>query len=332
MKNMLEPLTKALCKKLSKTIINASYQLKEMQAGSVGEVRLITGMAETDTNEKIPYKIVLKTQKQWDRQGDKDSWRREYDLYSSDLDDLFMDAIRRPARYHAEIDCFETRLWMEYIEGASAMEFTCEMYERVSMALGRFQGKLYSKPSIPLQRLSNLSKTDAFEKAYLYFKSLNGVYDYIRSADCELPRHLREMLIEIDNTADDLWKRIQKLPVVFCHRDPFVWNAFVTNDVVTYIDWDSAGWGYMGEDIVNLLADSADIENLVKNYRQCVPAYCHGFAQYADISHVSSLYIIERIIMHFGYRLVEGYMLAQSSDEKKCNLDTLQRFCEIYKH
>ena len=328
----LETLNQVLCQKFHKTIVSADYRLNEIQAGSVGEVRLITGTAETNANETIPYKIVLKIQKKWNRQGDFDSWRREYDLYSSGIEALFTDSIRRPKCYHAEINDFETRLWLEYIDGVTALDLSCEMYERVATELGRFQGMLYSRPSGQLSGLVNLSKTDASKNAYLYFKSLSGVYDYIRSAGCEIPKHLCEMLIETDNNAEDIWNRIFELPVVFCHRDPFVWNVFVTDDAVTYIDWDSAGWGYMGEDIVNLLADSADIENIVEYYRKCVPAYQKGFAERSNISYISNIYTIERIIMHFGYRLVEGFKLARSSDERTRHLDTLQRFYEIKNH
>ncbi len=332
MEIILESLKQALSTMLSKTIINADYQLKEMQAGSVGEVFLIIGTAETNMNEKKPYKMVLKVQKKWNRHGDPNSWSREYDLYISNLENLFTSSIHRPICYHAEINNSETRLWMEYVDGVTALNLTGEMYERIATELGRFQGELYANQPVQLKRFTNLSKTDSFKNGYLYFKSLNGVYDYIRSANCEIPKHLCEMLIETDNNVNEIWNQVEKLPIVLCHRDPFVWNVFVTDDVVTYIDWDSTGWGYMGEDIVNLLLDSADIENMVDYYHKCVPAYRNGFAQYTNISNISDMYITERIITHFGYRLVDGYRLAQSSDERVRNLDTLQRIYEIKSH
>jgi len=324
-----ETLNLVLSKMLHKTIFNATYQLNKMQAGSVGEVYLITGMAESTDCDKIPYKIVLKKQKKWDRQDDIDSWRREYDLYSSNLDDLFADSIHRPKCYHAEISDTEMQIWMEYIGGVTAMNLTSEMYEQVATELGRFQGKIYNNTPIQLQKLKNLSKIDAFKNAYKYFKSLCGVYEYIRSDSCEIPKHLCDMLIDTDNNAEDIWNCVSKLPIVLCHRDPFVWNVFVTDNTVTYIDWDSAGWGYMGEDIVNLLADDVDVDNILEYYHKCVPAYCNGFAQYADISHISNIYIIERIIMHFGYRLADSYMRAKSSEEKMRDLAILQKFFEI---
>ena len=39
------------------------------------------------------------------------------------------------------------------------------------------------------------------------------------------------------------------------------------------MDWDTAGWGYLGEDMASLIADEADIEHMVEYYRRCIPAY-----------------------------------------------------------
>lgn len=75
-------LTKALNKMFGVKIIYADYNsvTEKLQGGTVGDIRLITGIAVTSDGEKLPYKIVLKIQKKWERYGDSDSWRREYDL------------------------------------------------------------------------------------------------------------------------------------------------------------------------------------------------------------------------------------------------------------
>lgn len=51
-------LPNVLSKMLGKTIINATYQTKQLQGGTVGDVRFVTGIAETVDNEKLPYKDV----------------------------------------------------------------------------------------------------------------------------------------------------------------------------------------------------------------------------------------------------------------------------------
>ena len=74
------------------------------------------------------------------------------------------------------------------------------------------------------------------------------MYDYIREGSCEIPSHLRNMIIYIDENIDEIFTRIEKLPVVFCHRDFWITNIFYMGGVITLIDWDTSGWGYMGED------------------------------------------------------------------------------------
>jgi len=80
-----ETLTHVLSKMLRTNIIRASYRTKQLQGGTLGDVRLVTGMAESSNGKKLPHKVVLKILKKWERPGDPASWRREYDLYTSDF-------------------------------------------------------------------------------------------------------------------------------------------------------------------------------------------------------------------------------------------------------
>jgi len=324
-----EILALVLSKMLDKTIIRADYQLKELQGGTVGEVLLVTGMVETSDGENLPYKVVWKTQKKFERYGDPDSWRREYDLYASDIKKVFFDSFRSPECYHAEINGDEIQLWMEYIEGVSGLNLTSEMYERIAEELGRFQGKLYTERPNVLQNLSNLSKVDFTKNYYLRYRSWNVLYDYIRSDDCEIPQHLCKMLIDIDNNADEIFSRIEKLPIVLCHRDFWVANIFYVDSKIVLIDWDTAGWGYMGEDIASLITDEADVSHMIEYYQKCIPAYYRGFSEYADVSHISDHCIYELIIVMFGYRLVEWYKFAESTEDKSMHLNTLQKIHEM---
>lgn len=324
-----EILALVLSKMLDKTIIRADHQLKELQGGTVGDVRLVTGMVETSDGENLPYKVVWKTQKKWERYGDPDSWRREYDLYASDFGKSFTDSLRWPECYHAEMNGDEIQLWMEYIDGVSGLNLTPDMYERAAEELGRFQGKLYTERPVVMQNLSNLSKVELTKNFYLRYRSWNVVYDYIRSDDCEIPKHLCEMLIDIDNNADEIFSRLEKLPIVLCHRDFWVTNIFYSDSKIVLIDWDTAGWGYMGEDIASLIADEPDIRHMVEYYQKCIPAYYRGFSEYADVSRISDPCIHELILVMFGYRLVEWYKFAESSEDKSLHLNTLQKIYEM---
>lgn len=324
-----EILNPVLSKILGKIISRADYQIRQLQGGTLGEVRLVTGMAETSDGEILPYKVVWKTQKKWERHGDPDSWRREYDLYASDLGRSFTDSLRWPECYHAEMNGDETQLWMEYIDGVTGLNLTSEMYECAAEELGWFQGKLYAKQPDVLQNSINLSKVEFVKSFYLRYRSWDVLYDYIRSDDCEIPLHLCNMLIDMDNKADEIFSRIEKLPIVLCHRDFWVANIFYSDRKIVLIDWDTAGWGYMGEDIASLIADEADVCHMVEYYQKCISAYYRGFSEYSDVSHISDHCVHDVILAMFGYRLVERYKFAESPEDKSIPLKTLQKIHEM---
>ena len=326
-----ETLTRVLCKMLGEKITDANYQTRQLHGGTLGDVRLVTGMARSAGGGELPYRVVLKTQKKWERYGDPHSWRREYDLYISELGVTFSGSFRRPACYRAEINGEEneTQLWMEYIDGVSGKDLTVEMLEQAALELGRWQGRLYAERPIFLRKLTNLGRTEDLKNYYLHYRSWNVVYDYIRSEDCEISKHLREMLIEVDDNADEIWRRIEKLPVVLCHRDFWIANILYSDGRIILIDWDTTGWGYLGEDIKSLVADEADLDHMVECYQKCVPAYYKGFSEYVDVSHVADHCVHEMILVNFGYRLVEWYINAASPDEKALQLNVLQRIHEM---
>ncbi|MDR0326491.1 MAG: aminoglycoside phosphotransferase family protein [Oscillospiraceae bacterium] len=325
----MERYIKPLSKMLKKTVVRADCKAAQLHGGTLGDVRLVTGTAETDDGETLPVKLVWKTQKQWERHGDPGSWRREYDLYMSELGGAFSDTLRWPECYHAELNENETQLWLEYIDGISGLDLTGEMYEQAALELGRFQGKLYAEKPAFLQTMANLSEVDYMKNFYLHYRSWPVVYDYIRSDKCELPRHLCQMLIDIDENEDGLFARLEKLPIIFCHRDFWVTNIFYKDGKIVLIDWDTTGWGYMGEDMASLIADEADVEHMVEYYQKCVPAYYKGFSEYAGISHVTDHCVRELMLLMFGYRLVEWYIHADTPEDKALHLNTLQQIYEM---
>lgn len=142
------------------------------------------------------------------------------------------------------------------------------------------------------------------------------MYDYIRSCDCSIPKHLCDMLIAIDDNSDKIFARIARLPIVLCHRDFWMTNIFYREDKIVLIDWDTSGWGYMGEDMACLIADESDVNHMIEYYNRCTQAYYIGFSEYSDISQISDNCIYEMILIKFGYRLVEDFKFSESQDEK----------------
>lgn len=316
----------ALSRQFESEIVDADYQATALQGGTIASVYLLTGTARTADGRRLPYRIVLKVQKKWERYGDPNSWRREYDLYASDLAETFSDGVRWPVCYLAEMndDTDEFRLWLEYADGVSGANLTAEMYEQAALEWGRYQGKLYRERPTVLDSLTNLSTADLMKKTYLHYRSWPVVHDYIRSEECELPRHLSGMMIEIDAHSDEIFARIESLPLVLCHRDFWSTNVIYTEGKVRLIDWDTAGWGYPGEDIASLIADETENDVMVECYRRCVPAYHRAFAEQAQIPYIEDDCVYEMILIVFGYRLIESYLHSEDERDKQLAVRTLE--------
>jgi thiamine kinase-like enzyme len=137
------------------------------------------------------------------------------------------------------------------------------------------------------------------------------------------------MLIDIQQQAKTIFTNMKLLPVVLCHRDFWIENIFLSDGKIILIDWDCAGWGFMGEDLASLIADDTDIEYLEEYCRRLIPAYYKGFSEYADLSQIENLYIREMIIIKFGYRFLQKYMFSQSSEVKNQQIKALQKIYEM---
>ena len=319
-------LSQVLNKILRVTVSGASHHSINLKGGTVGDVCLVTGIAQTTTDDAIPYKLVLKIQKKWARWGDPLSWRREYDLYKSCLAETFSNTFCWPKCYHAELNGDETQLWMEYIEGITGYDLTTPMMEKAAYELGRYQGKLQPDS---LKSITNLDMADARETHYRHWKPKNLEYSYIRSSDCPIPKHLCDMLIDVDTRADDIFNRIKQLPIVLCHRDYWVNNIFFANGCIYAIDWDSTGWGYLGEDIISLITDETNPAFWAEYKTQLIPAYLGGIAESIDIAELDSS-IIGDMALTSGYMYVHYYMHEESQDKKEGLLMYLQQLYEVF--
>lgn len=173
------------------------------------------------------------------------------------------------------------------------------------------------------------------KETYEAYKNWQELQEYIRSESCDIPREICDMFMTKDGMADELWQAIDQMPIVFSHRDYWVTNIFYVDGNIRLIDWDTTGWGYIGEDIASLVADETDPELMMDYYKRCVPAYIEGFSEYVDISELingskrNDLYIVEQIILFFGYRMLEDYKYAESEEEKAFIIKVLQKMKEL---
>ena len=336
-----ETLLQVLTKMLGENITEAAFEVTQLKGGTLGDVKLISGV--TDGN--IPFKLVHKSQKKWESpQYNKDPkrWHREYDFYTSEVPSLFTDKLRPPKCYHAEfdVDSETITLWLEYVEGVSGEDLTIPMLEQLCAELGRFQGKLYANPE-----LRNGINTDCLgykeylRECYGLWKPHSGEYQFLFADDVNdeklltarrnFPPHLRQWLIDIQNNCDAIFAEIEKFPVVLCHKDLWVENVFYSDEQIVLIDWDTSGWGYLGEDIASLIADEIDLDIFKECVEKLIPAYMDGFSEYADISGITDNHIKEMMVFNFGYRMLAWYIYNDDESVKKLMVDTFQMIFEM---
>lgn len=324
-----EGLKKALSNMFNVPVLKVTSNITKLHGGTVGEVQLIEGLATTDEQKELPYKLVHKIQKKWKRHADPDSWLREYDLYQSGLETVMTDDLRWPTCYHMDRKEDEVQLWMEFVDGVSGFDLTPDMFVIAAKEIGRFQGRLLRDKPLVLATLNNLSRESMIKEVYQSYVSWPEMHEYMRSETCDLPKHLQQMFLENDEKAEELWSEIEKLPVIFSHRDYWVTNIFYVEGKIRLIDWDTTGWGSLGEDIASLIIDETAPDKVIDYYKTCVPAYIEGLSEYVDMSEYNDLYIFEQMLLFFGYRLVEDFKYTKSEETKQYCLDILEKLYEL---
>ena len=341
---------------LGAPVADLAYQVTHLHGGTLGDVRRVSGKATLAGGTVRPFDVVWKTQQKWLRPGDPLSWRREYDLYRTDLGRLFNPALRWPSCYLADMDGSQTHLWLEFIDGVSGRDLTPGMLEQAALELGRFQGRLSRHPE-GLQKTSNLGDigflrrdfaqwhTQAYSEAYLLsdacrlpdhlkqqlktgdirlYAGKSFEYSALRSQGCALPEHLKQMIFDLDEQQEERFASLDRLPVVLCHRDFWIENIFATDGGILLIDWDTAGWGYAGEDIASLIIDETEPGCVDSYIRKLIPAYRQGLAEFADVSGIDEGRILDLILIKFGYRMVQTYLFSDSFDVKQEQVNLLQ--------
>jgi hypothetical protein len=332
----------ALSRQFSKQIVKAEQQEKSLQGGTLGDVHLISGVAETTDGEKLPFAVVHKKQKKWERFGDPLSWRREIDLYEAGFDAYFRGDLRGPACYHAKMNADETEmaLWMEYIGGVSGTELTTAMLEKAAYLWGRFQGE-HACSTDALRSLPCLNDEGFMERQFEAWHTQSFSYDYLITEECHMPEHLkqklksgevklipgksfeyaclradcfdvpphiRDMLAELDERRREIFAEMKTYPTVLCHGDFWSENIFYADGKITLIDWDTAHGGFPGEDVASLLVDDMPVEEFEENIHRLIPAYQSGLVEAGFASPPPAKLILTMILLTFGYRILQKHI------------------------
>jgi len=253
----------------------AENQTELLQGGTVGEVTRIND-------------YVLKTQRKWERHGDPDCWRREYDMYVSGFDKT-IPHIKIPQCYHVSMDGDITYILMEYIDGRTGVdEIGIDELAFTANKIGQFHRE-YRDNKLPWLR-DFPAVISSYDLWYGKMKDRPYEPDFI-------------FLNDYTDRKDEIFRSFTALPRTLCHGDVHHDNIILRGDDVYLIDWDSAGFGYMGEDAVDMLCEAfvySDREiALMDEFRdRIIAAYCDGAGIKLDAVMVRNLFM-----MSWGFRI-----------------------------
>lgn len=318
----------ALGQKFSCEIRSADYTAEILQGGTVGQVVKLTGHAETQ-DEPLPFSIVVKTQKKWDRHGDPGCWRREYDIYRQGLPRQLLQTIRLPQCYHLEEDMEQVRIYMEFIEGKTGnTQLHADELALAARRLGAMQADFH------LHGKKDHSCLRSFPAVNSSFDLWFGRMGPLLQNPIEgFPETLRYTLNQTAERAPQLLHSFQNLPRTLCqgdvHHDNLILQDGSRGTEVYLIDWDSAGYGFMGEDAVDVLMEAfvySDREvSLFPLYRQTIlDSYCAGVQSGGVGFAISDALFRDLAALSWGFRIADLFLYYQDDPSKNRCIEILE--------
>lgn len=300
---------------LKEIFADNNLETKLLQNGTVGEVKLIK---DKDCN------YVLKTQRKWERHGDPDCWRREFDLYFNEFDKVVNHHIKLPKCYDLSIDGDTTYILMEYIQGRTGqIELNVDELSYVAKKLGELQSELLNKNA------NWLRNYPAVESSFdlWYSKIKHQLNEPIQ----DFPEELRRILNDYVNRSDEILESFKHLPRTICHGDVHYDNIILRENDIYLIDWDSAGYGYVIEDAIDMLMEAflyseRDVYLIHEYKRRIIESYINGSGYYIDELTINNI-----IMMAWGFRIAAEYCYySYYTDEnaKQRRIDILQTLCK----
>ena len=321
-------LLKALEALLGIPVRDAAYSTEVLQGGTVGDVVKVSGTAETNA-AACPFAMVVKTQRKWDRFGDPDCWRREYAIYRHGLADRLPRTIRLPKCCLLEEETEGTRIWMEHIQGKTGNEqLHAAELALAAERLGTFQAEF--------------SRSGPRDLPYLRpFPAARSSFDLwwgrmrkpLQTPINGFPEDLRHALSESAARAEALLRSLDALPVTLCqgdvHHDNLIFKETARGPEVYLIDWDSAGYGRMGEDAVDLLMEafvysSRDVSLLPDFRRRILQGYCAGVQKGGVPFEMEDALVRNVFVLAWGFRIADLYLYYKDEKPKARCVDLLR--------
>lgn len=334
-----------LSKMFGQPIESMTYNTKQLQGGTLANVILVFGVVVLKEQIIEPFEVVLKIQTQYQRPFDPQSWRREYDFFTQDIHPLFKSSFKPPICYLAQLVDDEIRLWLAYHKGTSGNQLSLSDLEVAAYQLGLFQGQIRNSKTLSVL-LPNLTQLEFLKyewyqwtRRYQDYAILSGpnstlpksvidmlnrnawndqysmFYHYIRSNECDLPNHLKQMMIDLDTHFDELWKEMSYQPLILTHRDFWIENIIKTKDGLIILDWDCVGLGFLGEDLASIIGDDTTNTQMAEGLKYWISAYNLGLSDAHFPFYVTDRMVVQLIVMKYGYRWIQSYMFSEDASE-----------------
>jgi len=322
----------ALRQKFQQEIKDAAYTSEVLQGGTVGDVVRLTGHAKTESNT-LPFSIAVKTQRKWERHGDLDCWRREYEIYRQGLPQQLLQTIMLPRCYLLEEDEGATRIYMELIEGKTGnTQLHADELALAARKLGALQADFH------LHGRKDCAYLRSFPAVHSSFDLWFGRMKPILQNPIDgFPGKMRQILNRFGETASERLRSFDSLPVTLCqgdvHHDNLILCDSTQEAEVYLIDWDSAGYGYMGEDAVDVLMEAfvysdRDVSLFPIFRKKILNGYCEGAQNEGFPFALHDGIFRDLAALSWGFRVADLYLYYQDEPSKKRCIQILQAILE----
>jgi hypothetical protein len=210
-------------------------------------------------------------------------WRREADFYTSAIpEQLVGTGLRAPRLLDSRVlPGGDVELLLEDVAGPSGAELSIADLERACHALGVAQARWHrDPPSVPWASRGAIRDHCASKHVDPRLLDDDDAWNHplIRSA---WPDELRPGVQRLHDRRDALFTILEQAPRTFAHLDFWAHNLIATPDAIVALDWAFAGYGALGEDPANLVAEAGldqlvPVETLPSLSDRVLTAYLRG--------------------------------------------------------
>lgn len=325
-------LFKALGNMLGATVEDATYSSEVLQGGTVGDVVKLAGDAKTG-NTSHPFSLVVKTQHKWDRHGDPECWRREYEIYKNGLTNELPKTLKLPQCYLLETGDDFTRIWMETIAGRTGnKQLHADELALAAEKLGELQAGFHLSGRRDLPYLRNYP---AIQSSFdLWW---NRMKKPLSEKMDGFPDELRHALNDYAARTETVLASLDVLPLTICqgdvHHDNLIFKDTPNATELYLIDWDCAGYGRMGEDAIDLIMEAFVYSSraivLLPAFRQQILAgYCKGAKAGGVDFMMDHTLVRDMFALAWGFRIADLYLYYHEEHQKRRCVEILQVMLE----